>query len=782
MTPQIATVLTILLVTVLLFVSERLRVDLVALLVLGALALSGLVTPSEALSGFSSPAVVTVWAMFILSGALSRTGVANAIGRQVLRLTGQGETRLITVIMITAGVISAFMNNVGVAALLLPVVMDIARRTGHKSAKLLMPLAFGCLLGGLTTLIGTPPNILASNALRDFGLAPFKFFDFAPVGLVVMLAGVGFMALVGHRLIPVRDLKREFRDPGQTNLEEVFDLQENIFSVRLPGASPLVGKSLSASRLGSALGLNVIAILRKGQTHLAPHSDAILQADDLLLVIGRIERLVELGGRQHLLVEQDNLRVDDLISGEISLVEVRLSPDTPLLGQTLQQINFRRRYGGIVLAIWRDNLPIRVDLDNLALRPDDILLVQGNYESLDLLRNTSDFLVSEADPTRIHSLDERLIVVTVPPESTLVGKTLAESRPAETFGLTVLGVIRAGITHLMPDAEERLQAHDTLLVKGRTETVETLHSLHDLKVDPQTPADLRTLESGQVSLAEVVLSPHTTLAGKTLRELHFREKYGLSVLAIWREGRSYRANLRDMALRFGDALLLYGPREKLKVLGSEPDFLVLAEEAQEPPRLTKAPLAILIMVCVIIPVLFGWLPISIAAVIGATLMVFGGSLNMEEAYRFIEWPAVFLIAGMLPLGIAMEKSGAARFLADGVVSLVGELGPLAVMAGLFILTSLASQFMPNPVVTVLMAPIAVNTAGSLGVSPYALMMTVAIAASASFLSPVGHPANVLIMGPGGYRFTDYIRVGLPLTFVVLVTTLLVLPLFWPLSP
>jgi di/tricarboxylate transporter len=186
------------------------------------------------------------------------------------------------------------------------------------------------------------------------------------------------------------------------------------------------------------------------------------------------------------------------------------------------------------------------------------------------------------------------------------------------------------------------------------------------------------------------------------------------------------------------------------------------------------------MGAVLLPVILGWLPISISAVVGATLMVITGCLTMEEAYRFIEWKAVFLIAGMLPLGIAMQQTGAARFLADGVVATVGGLGPLAVMAGLFVLTTLATQVMPNPAVAVLLAPIALSTANDLGLSPYALMMTVALAASASFLSPVSHPANVLIMGPGGYRFSDYVKVGLPLTAVVLVITLLVLPLYWPL--
>jgi di/tricarboxylate transporter len=278
---------------------------------------------------------------------------------------------------------------------------------------------------------------------------------------------------------------------------------------------------------------------------------------------------------------------------------------------------------------------------------------------------------------------------------------------------------------------------------------------------------------------EVVLSPRTTLAGSTLRQIHFREKYGLSVLAIWREGTAYRTDLRDMALRFGDALLLFGSRERIRMLGAEPDFLVLTEEAQVAPRLSKAPVALGVMAVVLAPVILGWLPIPIMAVLGVVLMVVTGCLSMDEAYRAIEWKAIFLIAGMLPLGIAMEKTGAASFLAEGMVALVGTLGPLAVMAGLFLLAALASQVMPNPAVAVLLAPVAYNTANDLGVSPYPLMMSIAVSASAAFLSPVGHSANVLIMGPGGYRFSDYTKVGIPLTLVVLAVVLLVVPIFWP---
>ena len=237
-------------------------------------------------------------------------------------------------------------------------------------------------------------------------------------------------------------------------------------------------------------------------------------------------------------------------------------------------------------------------------------------------------------------------------------------------------------------------------------------------------------------------------------------------------------NLRNFPLKFGDALLLHGSRDRLIVLGSEPDFLVLTREAQEAPRISKAPVAALIMAGVLLPVILGWVPIAIAAVVGATLMVLTRCLTMEEAYRYIEWRAVFLIAGMLPLGIAMQQTGTAAFIAEQVVSLVGESGIAAVVTALFSLTAATSQIMPNAAVTVLMTPIALNTAVDLGINVQSLAMVIAISASASFLSPVAHPANSLVMGPGGYKFSDYLKVGLPLTAVVLIVTLIFLPIFW----
>ncbi|MCB9420173.1 MAG: SLC13 family permease [Ardenticatenaceae bacterium] len=779
MTAEILLVIAILAVAILLFVTEKLRVDVVALLVLAALVVGRLVTPEEALSGFSNSAVVTVWAVFILSGGLGQTGIANQIGKQVLRLAGEGEVRLLIVIMITAGVMSAFMNNIGVAALLLPVILDIARQTKRPPSKLLLPLVFGALLGGTLTLIGTPPNILVSDALRDAGLRPFSFFDYAPAGAVVLLAGTAFMVLVGRHLLPVRDPIQAItsRDNGQA--DELYELHEVLARITIPPGSGLAGKTLAESRIGRALGLNILAVMCNGRHQFAPTPETILHEGDCLLALGRLDRLHQLSQQPNFIVEDKPIDLWHLMPGPVGMAEFQVTVDSPYVGQTLLQLDFHRQLGVNVLAIRRNGGLRREMLRNLPLEAGDWLLVQGEDSKLEMLRETMDFRVLDEAATAVYQLDDRLLTIRIPENSDLAGKTLAESRLGRTYGLTAVSLQRTGQPEIVPGPETELAVDDTLVVAGDPRNLTIIRDLQGLIIDPHPAITLEQLATGPMALTQAILSPFTTLAGKTLQELRFRERFGLNVLAIWHNGRAYRSNLAERPLQLGDALLLYGLREKINLLGHDPEFLVLEEEAQAPLKLEKAPLAGTIMLGVIFVVLLGWLPIAIAAIIGATLMVITGCLDMEEAYRFIEWKAVFLIAGMLPLGIAMDQSGTAAFLAQGMMGAIGGLGPHAVLAGLFVLSMLATLFMPNPVVAVLMAPIALSAAADLGVSPYPLMMGIAFGASASFLSPVGHPANVLVMGPGGYRFTDYLKVGLPLVLVLIVVVVTAVPLFWP---
>jgi di/tricarboxylate transporter len=778
MTLEIAEVLLIVLIAVVLFVSDKLRVDLIALMVLGALVITQLITPTEALSGFSNPAVVTVWAVFILSGALSKTGVANVIGNQVMHLAGNNEFRLLVLIMLTAAVLSAFMNNVGVAALLLPVVMEIARRTGMPPSKLLIPLAFGALLGGLTTLIGTPPNILVSDALRDAGFEPFGIFDFAPVGLIIMIAGIAFMVLIGKYLLPNRNPSQQMSAGDRGDLEDYYQIENQMVMLKIPSGSHLSGMTLADSKLGSTLGLNVVAIVHNGQNQLAPPPGALLQEGDRLLAVGRAGQLEDLRKHQVETIERFPLTLDRVEAIGLQLAEANIIPDSDLIGKTLADISFRKTHGVNVLSIRRGDDLIREGLYDVKLEQDDILLLQGESSRLQNVYSEDGLIVTELESAEDFQLQERLLLVYVPSHSALAGKTLVESKLGELFGLTILRIIRSEQVIEMPEPNEEVMAGDTMLVQSSEENIASIRGLEQLELDDNILPP-SSLESEKIGLVEAVLSPHTTLTGKTLRDLHFRSKYGLNVLAIWRSGKAFQEDLVNIPLKFGDALLLFGSRENLRVLGTEPDFLVLTEDAQEPVRKKKAPIAVAIMVGVFVTVLLGWLPIAVAAVIGGTLMVLSGALTMEEAYRYIEWPAVFLIAAMLPLGIAMQNSGAADYVANGMLGITGDFGSLAILAGLMILSILASQFMPNAAVVVLMAPIALATARDMDISPLILMMGIAIAASASFLSPVSHPANVLIMGPGGYRFSDYIKVGLPLTIVVVVIALIVLPIFWP---
>ncbi len=781
MTPDIALVFAVLGIAVILFVSERVRVDVVALMVLVTLSLTGLLTAAQAVSGFSNPAVVTVWAVFILSGGLARTGVAGVMGRQVLRLAGSSELRLVMAIMLTAASLSAFMNNVAVAALLLPVVMDIARRTGRAPSKLLIPLAFSSLLGGLMTLIGTPPNILVAAALEEGGLEPFGLFDFTPVGAAVVVAGIGYMTLVGRRLLPARDPAREAAGDAVA-LDLVYGLRGRLFVLDVPEGSPLAGKSLAHSRLGSALGLGVMGVIRAGRVELAPDPSVVFRPGDRIIVQGRRASAAQLGAREFLRLGTEEVTLEELISDQVGFAEVTLAEGSRLVGKTLRELDFRHRYHGcLVLSVWRDGKPLRTHLATTRLAAGDLLLVHGDRAQLAKMGATSDFVVSTIFDPLVYDLEDRLMSCKVPAESPLVGKSLAESRLGDVFSLGVMGIVRGSRKTLIPRPEERLEAGDRLLVKGRPDDLITLEGLHGLPIDSEMAPDAAMVESDRVCLAEIVLAPRSGVVGRTLPEIHFREKYGMNVLAVMREGTVHR-DLRYTPLRFGDALLVHGPREKLALLGDEPDYLVLTEEGRAAPLSAKAPISALLMAAVVGSVMLGLAPIHIAAVAGAVLMVLSGCLSMDEAYRSIEWQAVFLIAGMLPLGIALESSGAAELMARTVVGTVGALGPLAVVAALYLLTALCAQVMPTAAVAILMAPLALNAAADLGLSPYALMMTVALSASASFMSPVAHPANVLIMGPGGYRFVDYIRVGLPLTLVCLAVTLLLLPVFWPLRP
>ncbi len=788
MTLEIIIVLSILTAAVVLLVAEWLPMEVVAILSMGAVAVSGLVRPTEALAGFSNPAVVTVWAVFILSGGLTRTGVANIIGRLVLKISGRKEAAIITVVMLSAGVMSAFMNNVAVAALMLPVIMDIARLTGNPASRLMMPLAYGTLLGGLTTEIGTPPNLLVSEVLRENGLPGFNLFDFTPMGLAVMLAGVLFMVLVGRHLLPRRNIADADRQSASDNVAASYDLKERLFHLRIPPGASIVGHSLAESRLGTLFGLNVIGINRKDRTLLAPGPSEVLQAEDRLTVEGSTRQISRL---MHFIRSWTRLHFEPvdhvaelIVSGDLKAAELEVQSQTPLVGATLKNSAFRTRFGLNVLAIKRGGTVIRTNLQSTPLQVADILLLQGRCEDMTRLSQTTGFhAISDCPRDRLvatYHLDERLQRVRIPEGSVLDGLSLRDSRIGVALGIRVLGIIRAGKENAMPGPDDQLAFDDILILEGRAEALQILKNLSELGVEEEAAVDPQSIQDREGGLLEAILHPHSKLGGQTLAELRFREKYGLNVLSIWRKGKAYREHfLGEMKIEVGDAMLLYGPREKFNLLGREPDFLVLTESAQVDPRLDKAKLSVAIMLLTLLPAVMNWIPIYIATPIGAACMVIFGCLTIEETYRAIEWKGIVLIAGLIPLGTALDTSGAAALIAGSVVHWVGPYGPLAVLGGLIALTFLATCIIPTSALVVLLGPIVLKTAADLNVSPHAMMMAIALTASSSFMTPISHPANLMVMGPGGYRFSDYLKAGLPLTLVVYAVLMVLLPWLWP---
>ncbi len=591
MTPEIALTLGIILMAIILFATERLRVDLIALLVLLAVSITGLVSKEEVFLGFANPAVITIWAVYIVSGGLFKTGVADKLGSVILRLSGNSEARLIFVIMLTCGIMSAFMNNVGAVAVLMPAVIGISKKTRIPVSKLLIPLAFSSLLGGKMTLIGTPANILAQGILVARGLPSFGFFDITPMGALVLGTGIIYMVFVGRHLLPVHETADDALVSSQ--------LREYMSDVQVTSASPLIGRNLVESNLGSAYDLMVLSIIRDDKPMASIHRDIVIDENDHLIVEGSAQNLL--------------------------------------------------------------------------------------------------------------------------------------------------------------DAQEALGLR--------------IHTDHEYQL-----TDLDTQHS---HIFEVTLAPRSTIVGCTLNDISFRDRFGFTALAIGRRGDIITDHLRDIPLDFGDALLLQGPPSRVKALRDGNEFLVLEPLDIERNRRAKAPVAAGIMLLVILLAMITNLGIATAMVTGSVLMVLTGCLSMDEAYDSIDWRTVFLVGGMLSLGFAMENTGTARYLADLLLGALGSFGPLGLLAGIYLLSALITQPMSNAAAVVLMVPIAIDTALGLGANHLTFTMAVVIGAATSFLSPVGHKANVLVFGPGGYRFFDYPRVGILLTIALFIVSMIFLPIFWP---
>ncbi|PWH19600.1 MAG: SLC13 family permease [Ardenticatenia bacterium] len=600
--PALITLLTLGMMVVL-TVGGWLRADLAALLSVVALGLSGVLTPQEAFSGFSRSAVITILAVFILADALQRTGATEHVASFLLRLSRSRESWLVVLTMLAGALLSLFMNNIAAAAVLLPAVASAGQRARVSPSRLLMPLAFGTIVGGMATLL-TTANIIASGLLRDRGVAGYGLLDFAPLGLPIIALALLYMALLGRHLLPAQSPAERMpliRQQEKVDLVDVYRLDEHLFRARIPYDSPLVDISLAQSALRERYGLTVVGIERGRQVILAP------------------------------------------------------SPHE-------------------------------------TLRPGDVLVFSG-------------------------------------PPSTPQG--MDRSIPLELF----------------PPSEWR-------------------------EADLQSPS---------VAIVEAVLAPRSALIGRTLRETNFREKYDMTVLAVLRGSQCICSDLADLPLQFGDALLLQGPRNRLRLLQDDADVILLANGREAPPptgrrRLALGVLGLTLTLAAIFPALVGEIMLG-----GALVMVLIGIISMDSVYQAIEWKTIFLVAGLLPLGIAITKTGIAVAAAQQMVTFLGEAGPLAILAGLAFLALLIAQVINSAAVVTVLTPIAIHIAQQIGADPRAMTMGVVLAASMTFLTPFGHPVNILVMGPGGYQIRDYLKVGLPMSVFLFAAILLLLPILWPLN-
>jgi di/tricarboxylate transporter len=778
-------VLLLLVGTVVVFATGALRADLAALGIMVLVAVLGLAPAERALGGFANPAVLAVAGMYVISAALSRTGVADWLGDRVLRWAGTGEPRLMLAVVLVSGLLSGFINNIGVVAMMLPVTVRLARGADVAPSRLLIPMVMGAQLGGFTTLIGTSANLLAADVLADAGHAPFTLFSFTPVGATLLAGGAILLLVMAPRTLPVR--RPDMPGPLRPGLREAVALQERFFRLTLPRRSRLHGLTLGESLIGSALGVHVLAVERAdgSERRLAPGPETVLRSGDRLLVQGQPEFFLELRGRRHLVADQEPAPLPWLAAGDRALALVRVGPDDPLAGRTPNELDLRRQEGVLVLSLRRDDRSRRTHVHDTRVLPGDELLLQASRSRLQALAESERFptftFLSPAEAVARFELDRRLWSLRVTPDSLLAGRPLGDTRVGDAIGLMVLAIGRGkggADTVLLPGPDTCLEVGDLLLVKTRPEDLLILRGLQRLEVELDPDVGPEDLESDTAGFVDVVLAPRSSLIGKTLRQVGFRRRFGLHVVAVVREGETLRTQLRDEVLRFGDALLLHGPRRSVRALAREPDLILLEEPGAGPPDARLAPRSLAVLALALGPVILGWIPVAAGILAGVFLMVATRCLTAEEAYRAVELPVVVLVAGMLALGAALESTGASTLVGAFLLEVMGEAGPHALLAALLVISALAAQLMPGPAVVVLLGPVALAGAAQLGVTPQAMVMGVAIA-STSLASPVAQPSLALVMAPAGYRMTDYLALGVPTTLLVLALTLVLAPLVFP---
>ncbi|MBC2857854.1 SLC13 family permease [Stappia sp. 28M-7] len=662
---QIA-ILVILALAMAAFLSGRLRHDMVAMGALIACVAAGLVPSEEAFSGFGHPAVITVACVLVLSRGLQTSGAVDVLARTVLP-DSAGRTLSLAALTGLGAALSGFMNNVGAMALLMPVALQLARRLDMTPGRMLMPLAFGTILGGMTTLIGTPPNLIVSGfrASAGGGGGSFSMFDFAPVGLAVALAGLAFIVTVGWRLVPVT----------RAAAGEAFEVGSYLTEVRVEEKGKADGMNLHQieAELDKA-DAQIVGLVRGGLRVSAPRGNRRVQGGDVLVLEADVEGIAEALSKLDLkLEEQVKARDEELEKKErVREKEARREEDEQ-----------RRR-----------EIDEAASLGDVALEP-------------------------EPEP--------------VEPESPQESETDADKS----------------------EASEGSAESDAREVR-------------------------RDTEAEEVVLRELVVRPESPLVGRSARDLALRSRFGVNLLGVSRNGRRSTSRLRTLQLQSGDLLLMQGPADVLAEFAAETGCVPLAERELRIPDKRKALLAAGILGLSILATVIGLLPAAVSFAAGVLASMLLRTVPLRSVYTAVDWPVVVLLAALIPVAGAMEATGTAELIATFLVGTLAQGHPVAALAMVLVVTMFLSDVMNNAATAAVMCPIAIGIAATLGVNPDAFLMSVAIGASCAFLTPIGHQNNTLILGPGGFGFGDYWRLGLPLELIVAAVAVPTLLLVWPL--
>jgi len=609
------------------FISEKLPVDLTAFLGLVILVVFGYVAPDEAFTGFSSPAVITMLSIFFVSGALRKTGLADIIGTRIHKVTGSREVPLMIAVMIVAGCLSAFMNNVAATAVLMPAVASLSKKAQISPARLFMPLSFATVLGGTLTMVGTPPNILGAEMLAKRGLEPFSLFDFTPMGLIILIAGILYMILVGRKLLPDAKVSE---DAEMRDLARVYKLQDHLTTIQIPPSSALDGRTLREADIGALLGVQVVGIIRHGEKKLAPTGGTMLQAGDQLVVKGKAEELESMLGLTKLEISETKDSQIREAGKKVRLLCGKVSPGSQLVGQTLRSIDFRHRYHMFTVGILRrGRLILREIVGEPIEHGDQLIIATKAGVSRDSLETHGDFTLHDIDPETLEAFLACVFVLTIPDESPMVGETLGESRIGEFLGLSVVGVIRDEVIEIELSPEYRIREGDHIFVTGERNRIDALIEMGKVRFGSVVrPSEI---QSEKVGVIEATLAPRSSAVGKTLSQLNFRDRYDLQVLAIWHDGRPLHKQIGHISLKTGDALLLQGSWKKINLFGSDPDFVTLSASVQEPRLWEKAPYALGALALMIVLVITGWQPVHVASFMAAVAVVLTGAITMEAA-------------------------------------------------------------------------------------------------------------------------------------------------------